>query len=63
MRPGRYRWTEHSAATTARQVLRPDLAPLLLPQPEQGLLVLAHYDPGVGAADEVASNVVSCGRT
>ena len=38
-----------------REVLRPDLAPLLLPQPDQGLLVLPHDDPGVGAADEVAA--------
>ena len=35
-----------------REVLRLDLAALLLPQPDQGLLVLAHDDPGVGAADK-----------
>jgi hypothetical protein len=35
-----------------REVLRPDLAPLFVPQPDQGLLVLAHDDAGVGAADE-----------
>ena len=38
----------------AGEVLRPDLASLLLPQLGQGLLVLAH-DPGVGASDEVPS--------
>jgi hypothetical protein len=36
-----------------REVLRPDLAPLFLPQAEQGLFVLAHDDAGVRAADEV----------
>jgi hypothetical protein len=36
-----------------REVLRPDLAPLLLPQPDQALLVLAHDDPGVRVPDEV----------
>jgi hypothetical protein len=35
-----------------RVVLWPDLTPLLLPQPDQGLLVLAHDNAGVGAADE-----------
>ena len=38
-----------------REVLRPDLTPLLLPQPDQGLLVLPDDDPGVGAADEVSA--------
>ena len=38
-----------------REVLRPDLAPFLLPQADQGLFVLPHDDPGVGAADEVTS--------
>jgi hypothetical protein len=28
-----------------REVLRPDLAPLLLPQADQGLFVLAHAAP------------------
>jgi hypothetical protein len=32
-----------------REILRPDL------EPDQGLLVLPHDDPGVGAADEVTS--------
>ena len=36
----------------AREVLRPDLAAFLLPQADQGLLILAHDDAGVGAADE-----------
>ena len=36
----------------AGQVLRLDLAPLLLPEAEQGGFVAAHDDPGVGAADE-----------
>jgi hypothetical protein len=35
------------------KVLGPALAPLLLPQPDQGLLVLPHDDPGIRAADEV----------
>jgi hypothetical protein len=38
-----------------REVLRPDLAALLLPQADQGPFVLAHDDAGVGAADEGAS--------
>ena len=37
-----------------RQVFRADFAALLLPQADQGLLVPAHDDAGVGAADEVA---------
>ena len=36
----------------AGQVLRLDLAALFPPEPEQGGLVVAHDDPGVGAADE-----------
>jgi hypothetical protein len=32
-----------------------DLAPFFLPQPNQGLLVLPHDDPGIGAADEVTA--------
>jgi hypothetical protein len=39
----------------ARQVLGPDLAAFLLPQADQGLLVLPHDDAGVGAPDEIAS--------
>jgi hypothetical protein len=35
-----------------RQVLGFKLATLLPPQPQQGLFVVAHDDPGVGAADE-----------
>jgi hypothetical protein len=43
----------------AREILWPNLAALLLPQPEQGLFILAHDDAGVGTADEVtASGVV-----
>ena len=38
----------------AGEVLRADLAPLFLPQADQGLLVLAHDDAGIGAADEMA---------
>ena len=38
-----------------REVLGPDLAALLLPEADQGLLVLAHDDAGVGAADEEAA--------
>ena len=38
----------------AGQVLRLDLAALFLPQPDQGGFVVAHDDPGVRAADEVA---------
>ena len=48
----------------AGEVLRPDLAALFLPQADQGLLVLAHDDAGVGAADEVAAIQIvqnSCG--
>ena len=37
----------------ARQIGRLDLAALFLPQPDQGRLVAAHDDAGVGAADEV----------
>jgi hypothetical protein len=39
----------------AGEVLRPDLAALLLPKADQGLLVLAHDDASVGAADEGAA--------
>ena len=37
----------------AGQVGRLGLAPLFLPQPDQGVLVAAHDDAGVGAADEM----------
>jgi hypothetical protein len=36
-------------------VLRFDLATLLLPKAEKGSLVAAHDDPGIGAANEVAT--------
>jgi hypothetical protein len=39
----------------AGEVLRPNLAALFLPQADQGFLVLAHNDAGIGAADEVAA--------
>ena len=39
----------------ARQVLRLDLAAFFPPQPQQGGLVIAHDDPGVRAANEVAT--------
>ena len=39
----------------AGEVLWLDLAALLPPKPEQGILIIAHDDPGVGAADEVAA--------
>ena len=38
----------------AGQVFRLDLAALFLPQPDEGVFVIAHDDPGIGAADEVA---------
>ena len=37
----------------AGEVLRLDLAPLFPPKAKQGRLVIAHDDPGVGAADEM----------
>src|ERR1700722_6387229 len=36
----------------AGQVLGLDLAALFLPQPHKGRLIVAHDDPGVGAADK-----------
>ena len=39
----------------AGKVLRLDLAAFLAPQPQQGGLIIAHDDPGVRAADEVAA--------
>src|SRR6516164_323561 len=39
----------------AGQVLRFDLAALFSPQPDQGVLVITHDDPGVGAADKKAA--------
>jgi hypothetical protein len=38
----------------ARKVLRLDFAPLLPPQPDQRLLVIAHNDPGIRAANKRA---------
>jgi hypothetical protein len=38
-----------------REVLWADLAPLFLPQPDQGLLILPRDDPGVGTTDEAAA--------
>jgi hypothetical protein len=39
----------------AGQVLRLDLAALFSPQLDKCLLIVAHYDPSVRAADEVAA--------
>ena len=39
----------------AGEVLRLDLAALLAPEAEQGGFIIAHDDPGVRAADEVAA--------
>ena len=39
----------------ARKVLGLDLAPFFPPEADEGGLVVAHDDPGVGAADEVAA--------
>ena len=39
----------------ARQVLGLDLAALLPPEAEEGSLVIAHDDPGIGAADKIAA--------
>jgi hypothetical protein len=38
----------------AGQVLRFDLCALLPPQAEEGGLIIAHDDPGIGATDEIA---------
>jgi hypothetical protein len=48
-------WLRAGLDRPYREVLRPDVAPLLLPQPNQGFLVLPHDDPGIRAADEVAA--------
>ena len=42
----------------AGQVLRLGLAPFLPPEAEQGGLVVAHDDPGVGAADEATTALI-----
>jgi hypothetical protein len=39
----------------AGEVLRLDLASFLAPQAEQGGFIVAHNDPGVGAANKAAS--------
>src|SRR5450756_2541115 len=41
------------------EVLGLDLAALFLPEAEQGGLVVAHDDPGVGAADEAPAVILS----
>jgi len=41
----------------ARQVFRLDLAPLFAPKTEERGLVVAHDDPGVRAANKVASSL------
>ena len=38
----------------AGQIFGLDLSPLLPPEPDQRLLIIAHDDPGIRAADEVA---------
>jgi hypothetical protein len=43
----------------SREVLRPDLAALLLPQANQRFLVPAHDDAGVGAANKVAAFILT----
>ena len=42
----------------AGQVFRLGLAPLLPPEAQQGGFIAAHDDPGVGAADELATKAV-----
>jgi hypothetical protein len=39
----------------AGKVLRFDLASFFAPEAEEGGFIITHYDPGVRAADEVAS--------
>ena len=39
----------------AGEILGLDLAAFFAPQPKQRILVIAHDDPGVGAADKVAA--------
>jgi hypothetical protein len=39
----------------AREVLRFDFASFLPPQPQQGSLIIAHDDPGIRPADEIAA--------
>src|SRR5262249_23720646 len=39
----------------AGQVLGLDLSPFLPPQPEESAFLIAHDDPGIGSADEIAT--------
>ena len=39
----------------AGQILRLDLAALFAPEPKQRILIIAHDDPGIRAADEGAA--------
>ena len=39
----------------ARQILRLGLAPFFPPQPDQGAFVVAHNDPGIRSANEIAT--------
>jgi hypothetical protein len=41
----------------AREILRLDFAPFSPPKADEGGLVVAHNDPGVGAADEAAPRI------
>jgi hypothetical protein len=55
-----YQWRLRSSVASpsdeiAGEVLRLDLAALLAPEPEQGSFVIAHDDPRIGPADEVAA--------
>ena len=43
----------------SREVLRLDLTAFLPPQPHQGDLIIAHDDPGVGAADEARAYLLN----
>jgi hypothetical protein len=46
----------------AGEVLRLDLAPFLLPEADEGAFIVAHDDPGVGAADEASPVWVNVSR-
>ena len=41
-----------------RQVFRLDFAPLLPPEADNRLFILAHYDPGIGSTDEESARAV-----
>ena len=43
----------------AGQVLRLDLAALFPPKPQKSVLIIAHDDPGVRAADKAAASFAS----